>query len=211
VAKEVKEKSAAEITLSDRTVKQFTNKIMERFENIESAKGTYMNRARKEREAMSVIYEGLAAQGVPQRVSKLHVKILRGVEQLKGWIEELEAEEQAIARKMAKAQGNKEQMSLFAALPVQKVAKAAVAAVAEKAKAKAKPTTEGSEEGTKAGETVTEAAPTKPKRDRSKKGSTPGVTGDDLAKADADAGNTDERSPMQMSDADYLPHGTRPN
>lgn len=134
MAKSVKEKGPAEVEVSERAVKSLTKRVFEQLDNLETSKAQHMNRARRIREAMSVVYEGAAAEGIPQKIAKLHVKIIRTVEQIKGWMAELEAEEQSLARKMAKAQGNKGQLALWSDLPVLKVTKAAVVETAEKAK-----------------------------------------------------------------------------
>jgi hypothetical protein len=108
---------APDVEITERRAKKFLADIMERHENIESARGTYMNKARREREAMTTIYEGLAALGVSQKASKLNVKIAMSLEKIKGWLSDLEAEDRKMAQRLAKAQGDKKQLMLFAELP----------------------------------------------------------------------------------------------
>lgn len=135
MAKDVKEKGSAQVEVSERAVKSMTKRVFEQLDALETSKAQHMNRARRIREAMATIYESAAAEGIPQKVAKLHVKILKGVEQLKGWMAELEeAEDQALARKMAKAQNNKSQLALWSELPVLKPTKAQAAASGDKSK-----------------------------------------------------------------------------
>jgi hypothetical protein len=108
---------APDVEITERRGKKFLADIMERHENIESARGTYMNKARREREAMTTIYEGLAALGISQKASKLNVKIAMSLEKIKGWLSDLEAEDRKMAQRLAKAQGDKKQLMLFSELP----------------------------------------------------------------------------------------------
>ena len=106
-----------DVEISDRMASKFVKDILEHYENIESARGTFMNRARRERDAMTVIYEGMAARGVSQKASKVNIKIVRALEKIKGWMADLEAEDRKMTMKLAKAQGDKKQLMLFAELP----------------------------------------------------------------------------------------------
>ena len=108
---------AVEVEITDRMANKFVKDILEHFENIESARGTFMNKARREREAMAVIYEGMAARGVSQKSAKTNIKIVRALENIKGWMADLEAEDRKMAQKLAKAQGDKRQLMLFGELP----------------------------------------------------------------------------------------------
>lgn len=106
-----------DVEISERMANKFVKDILEHFEAIESARGTFMNRARRERDAMTVIYEGMAAKGVSQKASKVNIKIIRALEKIKGWMTDLEAEDRKMVAKLAKAQGDKKQLLLFAELP----------------------------------------------------------------------------------------------
>jgi len=112
-------KAAKEVDLeiTDRMANKFVRDILERYENIESARGTFMNKARREKEAMVTIYEGMAARGVSQKSAKTNIKIVRALEKIKGWVADLEAEDRKMVTKLAKAQGDKKQLLLFAELP----------------------------------------------------------------------------------------------
>lgn len=116
MAKQAKAPSAE---ISDKDARKFLADIFEHLANIESARGTYMNRARREREGMVSLYEGLTAHGVSQKVSKLTVKIAMSLEKIKGWQAEIEDEEKKIAIKMAKAIGDKRQLMLWSDLQPQ--------------------------------------------------------------------------------------------
>ena len=106
-----------EVEITDRMANKFVKDILERFENIETLRGKFMNGARKEREAMQVVYEGLAARGVSQKSAKTNIKIVRALEKIKGWMADLEAEDRKMAQKLAKAQGDKKQLMLWGELP----------------------------------------------------------------------------------------------
>ena len=112
-----KSAKTVEVEISEKTATKFVADIMERYERIESARGTYMNAARREREAMVTIYEGMAARGVPQKAAKTEIKIVRAMERIKGWIADLEAEDRKMVQKLAKAQADKKQLMLFDELP----------------------------------------------------------------------------------------------
>jgi hypothetical protein len=111
-----------EVEITKRDAEAFVGGILSHFENIDSARGTYMQAARSERESMQAIYEGMAAKGIPQKVAKIEIQIVRAIERLKGLYSELEAEDQKLLDKLARAQGDAEQMSLFGidALPKKK-------------------------------------------------------------------------------------------
>ena len=94
---------SVEVQISEKTASKF----------IESARGTYMNAARREREAMVTIYEGMAARGVSQKSAKVEIKIVRAMEKIKGWIADLEAEDRKMVQKLAKAVNDKKQLMLF--------------------------------------------------------------------------------------------------
>jgi len=117
-----KSAKTVEVEITKRDAEAFVGGILAHFENIESAKGTYMQAARSEREGMQAIYEGLAAKGIPQKVAKLEIQIVRTIERLKGLYSDLEAEDQKMLDKLARAQADAEQMSLFGidALPKKK-------------------------------------------------------------------------------------------
>jgi hypothetical protein len=106
-----------EVEITERMATKFRRDILERFENIESARGKFMNIARRERDAMTTIYESLAAAGVPQKAARTNIKIIRALERIKGWMADLEADERKMAQKLARAQDDKRQLSLFTDLP----------------------------------------------------------------------------------------------
>ena len=108
-----KSAKSVEIEITKRDAEAFVTSILAHFENIDSAKGTYMQAARSEREGMQAIYEGMAAKGIPQKVAKIEIQIVRTIERLKGLYSDLEAEDQKMLDKLARAQGDAEQMSLF--------------------------------------------------------------------------------------------------
>jgi hypothetical protein len=91
--------------------------INEADEQIDSARGKYMNAARRQRELKQAVYERAASQGIPQKVMKLQVEAERLLEKYLGKVAELEVENRKMALKIAKVRGNKAQMALFNDLP----------------------------------------------------------------------------------------------
>ncbi len=108
-----KQAKSPEIEISGKVARSFITGIFEHLDSIESARGSYMNLARREREGMVSLYEAMAARGVPQKVSKLIIKMAISLEKIKGWKAELEEEERKIAIKLAKAIGDKDQLSFW--------------------------------------------------------------------------------------------------
>lgn len=113
-----KSAKAADLDLTERKVASFEKNILEQYELMESKRGSFMNSMRRMRETMASTYEGLAAQGVPQKIAKLHIKIMRKQADLKGLIADLDKEERKIAKKLATlGSAGKEQLALFSDLP----------------------------------------------------------------------------------------------
>ena len=108
-----KQAKSPEVVISDRVGRSFITDIREHLANIESARGSYMNAARREREQMVSLYEALTAHGVSQKISKLTVKIATSLERIKGWQAELDEEERKIATKLAKAIGDRQQLAFW--------------------------------------------------------------------------------------------------
>jgi hypothetical protein len=115
-----KQAKQVDVELSERVAKSFVKGILDHYENIESARGKFMNSARKERDGMTVLYEGMAARGVSQKATKTEVKIIRAIERIKGWVADLEAEDRKAVQKLAKAQGDKKQLALLLDVPMPK-------------------------------------------------------------------------------------------
>jgi len=109
--------------LSEKRVNKFLKDVLERYDAIESARGRFMNTARREREQMTALYEGMASAGVSQKSARLNVKVHRALEKIRGWIADAEAEDRKMAQKLAKAQKAKHQLALFADLPKQEAPK----------------------------------------------------------------------------------------
>ena len=114
-----KQAKQVEAEVSSKNADKFVAEILERYERIESARGTYMNAARREREAMTTIYEGMAARGVSQKASRTEIKIVMAMERIKGWLSDLEEEDRKMVQRLAKARGDRKQLLLFNELPDQ--------------------------------------------------------------------------------------------
>ena len=108
-----KQAKSPDIEISGKVARSFVKGIFEHLDNIESAKGSYMNAARQERDQMVAIYEAMASNGVSQKISKLTIKIAVASEKIKGWQAELDEEERKIAVMLAKAVGDKRQLSFW--------------------------------------------------------------------------------------------------
>ena len=103
--------------ISDKIANKFIKDVLAHYENIELARGRFMLAARKERDGISGILEGLAAKGVSQRAAKTNIKIVRALEKIKAWVADLEAEDRKMAERLAKLQKDKKQLLLFGELP----------------------------------------------------------------------------------------------
>jgi hypothetical protein len=106
-----------EVEITERDAAAFKRKVLAAYEAIESARGKFMNLAQREREKMAAEYERMASLGVSQKASKLNIKIARAMTKIQGWIADLESEESKMAQKLAKSQGDKQQLMLWPALP----------------------------------------------------------------------------------------------
>lgn len=105
------------IEVTPRLVNGVIKDVLDKFDVIESARGTYMNAARRQREGISAVYERAAQQGIPQKVMKLQIRIEQTQTKLSSLITELESEERAMLEKVVRAHGEKTQLALFPDLP----------------------------------------------------------------------------------------------
>jgi hypothetical protein len=128
-----------DVEITPKLVNGVINDVFEAVENIETARGKFMNEARRHRDTIAAVYERAAAQGIPQKVMKLQVKIETLQGKLTGAITELEAEHRKLLQKVVKARGNKAQLTLFNDLPAIKEMK--IKAPPKEKAAKAKPAT----------------------------------------------------------------------
>jgi hypothetical protein len=105
------------IEVTPRLVNGVIKDVLDKFDVIESARGTYMNAARRQRDAIANVYERAAQQGIPQKVMKLQIKIEQTQAKLTGLITELEEENRAMLEKVVRAHGVPTQMALFPDMP----------------------------------------------------------------------------------------------
>lgn len=120
-------KSPSETEIPDRVINKAVKDILDRYANIESARGRYMNAARSERDAMATVYENLAARGIPQKAAKTEIKIIQLIEKVHGLLAELEEENRKLVERMAKAQDDKAQLTMLFDAPASKPKKEAKA------------------------------------------------------------------------------------
>jgi len=130
---------SVEVEITDRMANKFVKDILERYDTIEDARDKLKRVTERERDGMNTIYEGLAARGVSQKAAKTEIKIVRALEQIKGWVSDLEIEDRKMVEKLAKAQGDKRQLLLFGELPPLPKASKAKAEKAEKEEPAAAP------------------------------------------------------------------------
>ena len=105
------------IEVTPRLVNGVIKDVLEAFDVIESARGTYMNAARRQRDKMATVYERAASQGIPQKVMKLQIKIEQTQAKLTGLITELEEEHRTMLEKVVRAHAVPQQMALFPDMP----------------------------------------------------------------------------------------------
>lgn len=106
-----------DVEITERTASKFLNDILARYDAIETARGKFMNLARREREGMTALYEQMAQKGISQKASKTNIKIARALQRIRTWLADLELEDRKLAQRLAKAQGDRQQLSLFGDLP----------------------------------------------------------------------------------------------
>jgi hypothetical protein len=106
-----------DVVITSKLVDGIVKDVLAGFEQIDSARGKYMNAARRQRELIAAVYERAASQGIPQKVMKLQIKIEQMQSKLTGMITELEAESRKLLHKVVKARGDKSQLALFTDLP----------------------------------------------------------------------------------------------
>lgn len=112
-----KSAKAVEVEITDKVATKFVGDIFEHLEIVDEARNAHRVIVHREREAMNGIYESLAARGVPQKSSRLHIKIALALKKIEGWIADLEMHERKLAEKLTKAAGDKRQLSLFGDVP----------------------------------------------------------------------------------------------
>ena len=108
---------SVEVEITERMANKFVKDILERYDTIDDARDKMKRVTERERDGMNTIYEGMAARGVSQKAAKTEIKIVRALEQIKGWVADLEIEDRKMVERLAKAQGDKRQLLLFAELP----------------------------------------------------------------------------------------------
>ena len=112
-----KSAKTAEVEINDKVATKFVSDIFEHLDVVEEARNAHRVIVHRERESMNGIYESLAARGVPQKSSRIHIKIAIALKKIEGWIADLEMHERKLAEKLAKAAGDKRQLSLFGDVP----------------------------------------------------------------------------------------------
>lgn len=120
-----KAKDVAAVDLGERRAKKFYTDIFDHLANIKTAQGVYANRAGREREGMTQLYESLTPFGISQKASKLVIKIAVMKEKIKGLQAELAIEERRQAFKLAKAIDDKQLTLMLEAPPAKSKAEKA--------------------------------------------------------------------------------------
>lgn len=102
--------------LNDQRALKELNDILGHLGEIDSARGRFAAQAKRERDEIGALYESLAQLGIPQRTSRLNIKIARAIQKIRGWLLELEVEDRKLAEKLAKLQKDRAQLTLFTEL-----------------------------------------------------------------------------------------------
>jgi hypothetical protein len=106
-----------DVDVTPKLINGIVKEVLESFEQIDSARGKFMNAARRQRELIAAVYERAASRGIPQKVMKLQIKIEQLQSKLTGLITDLEIENRKLLHKVVKARGDKAQLALFTDLP----------------------------------------------------------------------------------------------
>lgn len=103
--------------ITEKVATKFVGNIFERLDVVDEARNKLRVVVHRERDAMNALYEGLAALGVPQKSSRMHIKIALLLRKAEGLIADLETHERKMAEKLARAAGDKRQLSLMLVVP----------------------------------------------------------------------------------------------
>src|SRR5262245_52845370 len=112
-----KQAKSAEIEVTPRLVNKLVGGILEKYSELETARGSFMNRARRIREGIQSVLDEGAARGVPPKLMKLMIKIEQHQTKLQAMIAEFDSEERKLLKKIVVARGDKKQLALFNDLP----------------------------------------------------------------------------------------------
>ena len=127
-----------DVEISERVVNRIIRDILEKYSELETARGSFMNRARRIREGIQGVIDEAAARGIPPKLTKLTIKIEQAQAKLQAMMAELDAEERKLLRKIVVAHGDKAQLQLFNDLPPAVAAPEEVVIPDEKAEKKPK-------------------------------------------------------------------------
>lgn len=102
--------------------KKVHKQVLQLHDDILSARGTYMNRARRIKENIASAIEAGAGNGLNPKIIKLQIQVHQKIESLKETLAKLDAEERKEAAAYAKAIGMPVQLQMFKELPAAKAA-----------------------------------------------------------------------------------------
>ncbi len=108
-----KKANEAQADFTPAQVNATLKKVFGHLDELESARGAFMNKARRFREQIAAAIEGATQHGIPTKLMRLQVKIEQTERKLKGYIDELEIEERKLLKRIVKAHGVPSQLSLF--------------------------------------------------------------------------------------------------
>jgi hypothetical protein len=106
-----------DIEITERVANKLIGDILSKYADLETARGQFMNQARRIREGIQSVIDGAAARGIAPKITKLTIKIEQTQAKLQGLMAELDAEERKQLKKILVAHGNKAQLRLFDDLP----------------------------------------------------------------------------------------------
>lgn len=133
-----KSAKSAEIEVTPRVVNKIIGDILGHYADLESARGSFMNKARRIREHIQSVVDGAAARGIPPKLTKLTIKIEQTQAKLQSLMAELDSEERKLLKKVITAHGNTAQLKLFDDLPPAVKAEKPIVVEDTKKKARAK-------------------------------------------------------------------------
>ena len=110
-------KAAQVVEVTPKIVNGLIKLILESHSDLESARGSFMNKARRIRETIQATIDSGAARGIPPKMTKLMIKIEQLQAKLKTNLAELDSEERKLMKRIVIAHGSKEQLALFSDLP----------------------------------------------------------------------------------------------
>jgi hypothetical protein len=101
-------------TFDPALIQNLVGKIEGYFSDLDSERGTYMQRCRGIRESISAVYDEAKARGVPKKELRVFVNGRQALEKARRVLADLEAEQRETVEMLAEAFGDAADLPLFA-------------------------------------------------------------------------------------------------